>query len=106
MAGKKGNPNLTKGGTALPGAGRPKGSYGVNKPLREALAQYETDSGKCFVLHYIKQAFKDKKTACDLAGRLYPSLKSIEGNLELQHKILNVIGINPIQVPDGTDNKS
>jgi len=94
MAKKRGNPNLKKGMKSFNPNGRPPGSG--NKSLRLALEAYEKENDKSFIEHYIDQAFNDRKTACDLAGRLYPALKSIEGNLGIKHKILTAIGLEPI----------
>ena len=84
MSGITGNP-----------AGRPVGTGKAGK-LAKALEEYEAQKGKNFVEHYFDLAFKDSATARDLAGRLYPALKSIEGDMNVQQKILNIIGMEAI----------
>ena len=69
--------------------GRPLGTGKAGK-LAKALAEYETETGRCFIEHYFNLAFEDAATARDLASRLFPALKAIEGNLGAQQKILNI----------------
>lgn len=104
---KRGNPNFVKGVSGNPN-GRPKGTPNKNKLLvGEALAAFEAKTGRSFIEHYIKLAFIDKNVACDLAKKLYPDLKSIEGTLDVKQKILHVLGLNPISPnDDGTDNNA
>ena len=87
---------FTPGNIANP-SGRPLGTGKAGK-LAKALEEYETQTGKCFVEHYFALAFEDPATARDLAGRLYPALKAIEGNVGIQQKILNIIGMEAIDV--------
>lgn len=85
---------FVSGNNANP-AGRPVGTGKAGK-LAKALEEYEAQKGKSFVEHYFNLAFKDAATARDLASRLYPALKSIEGDMNVQQKILNIIGMEAI----------
>ena len=87
---------FTPGNIANP-TGRPLGTGKAGK-LAKALEAYESETGKCFVEHYFNLAFEDAATARDLASRLFPALKAIEGNLGVQQKILNIIGMETINV--------
>jgi len=84
-------------------AGIKNGKRARCEKLVEALAAYEEKSGKSFVQHYIKQAFTDPQTARDMAGRMWPALKAIEADVEVRQKILNVLGMNPIEVEEHDD---
>ena len=87
---------FTPGNIANP-TGRPLGTGKAGK-LARALEEYEQENGKSFVEHYFTLAFEDPATARDLAGRLFPALKAIEGNFGVQQKILNIIGMEVIDV--------
>ena len=87
---------FTPGNVANP-TGRPLGTGKAGK-LVKALEQYETETGKCFVEHYFNLAFEDPATARDLASRLFPALKAIEGSVGIQQKILNIIGMEAINL--------
>lgn len=78
-------------------AGRPKGST-TTETLRTALKNYEIKTGLKFLEIYFEQAFRNPATTRDLASRLWPALKSIEGDLEVNQKVLNIIGMKPIEV--------
>lgn len=67
-------------------AGRPVGTGKAGK-LAKALEDFESETGKSFVRHYIKLAFQDPQTARDFAGRLWPSLKAVEGDLDINQKV-------------------
>ena len=85
---------FTKGNNANP-TGRPLGTGKAGK-LARALEEYETKANKSFVEHYFNLAFEDPATARDLAGRLYPALKAVEGRMDVRQKILQVFGMEPI----------
>ena len=87
---------FTAGNIANP-RGRPLGTGKAGK-LAKALEEYETKTNRKFIEHYFELAFEDPATARDLAGRLFPALKAIEGNVGIQQKILNIIGMEAIDV--------
>jgi len=75
--------------------GRPKGS--TTATLRKALAEYERKHKVKFLEQYIGKAMTDNSMMRDLASRLYPALKALDANIDVQEKtvtdILALMGI-------------
>jgi len=95
-------------GHFLPGSrGNPKGRPKKNEPLQDALKAYEAEHDVSFLKTYFETALKDKATMRDLAGRLYPTLKAVDGSMVLSGQVVllpPIINIEPVKddnVKDG-----
>ena len=94
--------HLLPGNTANPN-GRPR----KNEPLQDALKAYEAKHDVDFLETYFKTALNDRSTMRDLAGRLYPTLKAVDGNMVLSGQVVllpPIINIEPVKddnVKDG-----
>ena len=78
-------------------SGNPGGGKHLTTELRQALKQYEQETGQNFLRHYFARAFKSDAVARDVASRLYPALKAmdatIDGNIKSVTDILAAMGI-------------
>lgn len=81
--------------------GRPK------KPeieeLRIAIKQVESEKKQKFLRVFVEKAFADKSYAIALINKLVPDLKSVEGKMEVQQKILQIIGDGLDPLPEMTN---
>ena len=78
--------HLLPGNTANPN-GRPR----KNEPLQDALKAYEAKHDVSFLETYFRAALNDKATMRDLAGRLYPTLKAVDGSMVLSGQVDHII---------------
>jgi len=65
-------------GQSLNPGGRPRDMRTAQAKLHKALKRVEKQTGKKFLEHYIKQAFKDRTMAIALLKKLVPDLKAVE----------------------------
>ena len=81
--GQSGNPN-----------GRPK------KPeidaLRTAIKVVEKENDMTLLEHFVRRAYENDSVLVALCKKFLPDMKSIEGGIEVRHKILQVFGMEPI----------
>ena len=81
--GQSGNPN-----------GRPK------KPeidaLRTAIKVVEKENDMTLLEHFVRRAYENDSVLVALCKKFLPDMKSIEGGVEVRHKILQVFGMEPI----------
>jgi hypothetical protein len=78
-------------------AGKKKGTKNLRPTLADALLEFEKKNKTSFTKHYLSLAFTDTKVACDVACRLWPALKSIEGSMDIQQSIINITGLKPLE---------
>lgn len=68
--------------------------------LRKAIEQVQKEKGEKLLTHFVRRAYVNDEVLKALAKKIVPDLTSISGEVEMQHKILRVFGMEPI-LPDG-----
>ena len=82
--GQSGNPN-----------GRPKNPETVL--LREAMKRAKEDRGVDLLDHFVDRAYENDSVLIAVFKKLMPDLKNVEGSTEFRQKVINLVGVEPLE---------